>query len=226
MTKMLPKGAAMPISKGLQELLVRLAWDDSGDANDPMDVDGFIIGRDAAGKTVQLSGLKGHALEDGGLTPAASGYFIAPGNEFGATNPFDWIEPAHDERTGAASGWDEVSKLHLGKVPAEIVRLDVLIAIYPLKADGQTPNGHTFGMVNNCKVELANAADGAAVVQADSQFTNPSMWAYTGVWFVSIVRNADGSWKFVNVMFADAAKFTYYNDFMDLAEATIPQSNV
>lgn len=224
MSKLLPKGAAMSIAAGILDIELRLKWDESGDPTDPMDVDGFVKGVDATGKLVQLTGLSGHPLEDGGKTPAISGYFIAPGNEFNGKNPFAWIEPAADERTGAAAGWDEVTKIHLAKVPAEIVRLDVQISIYPLKADGATPNGHTMAMINNCGVELANASDGKAIVQADAAFQNPAMWGITAVWFVSIVRDG-AAWKFVNVMVSDPA-VTYYNDWMDHAVADLPKSNV
>ncbi len=224
MAKLLPKGAAMPIAAGITKIELRLKWDESGDPADPMDVDGVVKGVDASGKIAWLTGLTGHPLEDGGKTPAISGYFIAPGNEFGGVNPFGWIEPAKDERTGAATGWDEVSKIDLSKVPAEVTRLDVQISIYPMKADGATPNGHTMAMINNCSVELANGTDGKAIVQADAAFQNPAMWGITAVWFVSVVRDGAG-WKFVNVMASDPS-VTYYNDWMDQVAAGIPASNV
>lgn len=224
MAKLLPKGTAMPVAAGIAEVELRLKWDESGDSGDPMDVDGFVKGVDKDGKLVWLTGLAGHPLEDGGRTPVISGYFIAPGNEFNSKNPFVWIEPAKDERTGAAAGWDEVTKIHLAKVPAEVMRLDVLISIYPLKTDGATPNGQTMAMINNCAVELANAADGKAIVSADAKFQDPKMWGITAVWFVSLVRDGTG-WKFVNVMVSDPA-VTYYNDWMDAAAPTIPASNV
>jgi len=51
------------------------------------------------------------------------------------------------------------------------------------------------------------------------------MWGLQGIWFCSLTRTAT-AWEFKNVMFADAAKFGYYNDFQDMVRATIPDHNV
>ncbi len=226
MPAMLPKGKSIPIAAGLDQVNPRLKWDAAGD------LDLFVVGRDVAGKVVMLAPC-GHPLEsqNGGKAPAISGYPIAP-DEFGnypnaygvAVNPFAaWVLPSADARDGAKGGWDEETTIFLSKVPADIVRLDLLVAINPQNEDG-TPNMLQFAQVENVECELADK-NGATLVAAKAEFQKDMMWGIQGVWFASLTRETSG-WKFHNVMYAEPKEFGYYNDFQDQVYPTIPASNI
>ena len=225
MTALLPKG--LPKAFVANDVVVRIKWDAAGD------LDGFVFGTDVNGKTVMFPAC-GHPLEalNNGMAPAVSGYFIAPNKDGKYPNDYEceknpfaaWILPPIDARDGAAAGWDEETLIHLDKVPKEIVRLDAVIAINPFLEDGKTPNPLTFAQVEKVACELAGT-DGKTIFGADVAFTNPEMWGLQAIWFCSIIRTSSG-WSFQNVMFADAAKFGYYNDFQDMDRATIPTHNV
>ena len=72
------------------------------------------------------------------------------------------VEHAGDNLTGAGDGDDEVIKINLPAVPAEVDKIIITVTIHEAQARGQN-----FGQVNNAFVRVVNAQTEAEVVRYD-----------------------------------------------------------
>ncbi len=72
------------------------------------------------------------------------------------------VEHAGDNLTGVGDGDDEVIKINLPAVPAEITKIIITVTIHEAQARGQN-----FGQVNNAFVRVVNAQTEAEVVRYD-----------------------------------------------------------
>ena len=72
------------------------------------------------------------------------------------------VEHAGDNLTGAGEGDDEVIKINLPAVPAEVDKIIITVTIHEAQARGQN-----FGQVNNAFVRVVNAQTKAEVVRYD-----------------------------------------------------------
>ena len=72
------------------------------------------------------------------------------------------VEHTGDNLTGAGDGDDEVIKINLPAVPAEVAKIIITVTIHEAQARGQN-----FGQVNNAFVRVVNAQTEAEVVRYD-----------------------------------------------------------
>ena len=141
----LRKGQKVDLTKGnpgLKNILVGLGWDvnryDGGSEFD-LDASCYLLG--ASGKVNSDSG------------------FIFYGN---AKDPSGSVEYGGDNRTGAGEGDDEVIRINLAGVPADVERIAFTVTIYD--ADVRRQN---FGQVNNSYVRIVDEATGAELIRYD-----------------------------------------------------------
>ncbi|MGH8329401.1 MAG: TerD family protein, partial [Pseudomonas sp.] len=72
------------------------------------------------------------------------------------------VEHAGDNRTGAGDGDDEVVKVDLSRVPADVDKIVFIVTIHD--ADGRKQN---FGQVGGSFIRVVNEVSGAEVVRYD-----------------------------------------------------------
>ncbi|MCO7577110.1 MULTISPECIES: TerD family protein [Pseudomonas] len=97
------------------------------------------------------------------------------------------IEHAGDNRTGAGEGDDEVLKVDLSRVPADIDKIAFTVTIHD--ADARKQN---FGQVGGSFIRIANDVTGAEVVRYDLA---EDASTETAMIFAELYRN-NGEWKF------------------------------
>ena len=166
----LKKGQKVDLTKtnpGLNSITVGLGWDvnryDSG-ADFDLDASAFLLG--ANGK---VTGDKD---------------FIFYGN---ANHPSGAVNYGGDNRTGEGEGDDEQILINLGKIPADIEKIDFTVTIY--EAEERRQN---FGQVNNAFVRIVDNATGEELIRYDLE---EDFSIATAVVVGELYRHA-GEWKF------------------------------
>ncbi len=143
----LTKGQRVSLEKvapGLTEVFVGLGWDVK-----VMDT-GFDFDLDAS---VFLLGSNEKLISDN--------HFIFY-NNLTSPDPGKSVEITGDNLTGAGDGDDEVIKLNLPKVPAEVQKIIISVTIHEA-----TERGQNFGQVQNAFVRIVNAQTKQEVIRYD-----------------------------------------------------------
>lgn len=143
----LAKGQRVSLDKiapGLSEVFVGLGWDvkamDTGYDFD-LDASVFILGSNE--KLISDS----HFIFYNNLT---------------SPDPGKSVQHTGDNLTGAGDGDDEVIKVNLQKVPADVQKIAIAVTIHEAKERGQN-----FGQVQNAFVRIVNAQTNQEVVRYD-----------------------------------------------------------
>jgi tellurium resistance protein TerD len=97
------------------------------------------------------------------------------------------VEHSGDERTGGTEGDDEVVKVDLSGVPADVAKLVFSVTIYD--ADTRRQN---FGMVNNAFIRVVNNQTNKEIVRYD---LSEDASTETAMIFGEIYRH-NNEWKF------------------------------
>jgi len=92
-----------------------------------------------------------------------------------------------DNTTGAGDGDDEVVKVNLAGVPADVDKIAVTVTIHEAEARKQN-----FGMVSQAFVRVVNEADNAEIVRYD---LSEDFSVETALIFGEVYRSS-GEWKF------------------------------
>lgn len=165
----LQKGGNLSLSKeapGLTKILVGLGWD-------PRATDGVEFDLDASAFLLASNGkVRGDAD------------FIFYNQLKSADGS---VEHTGDNRTGAGEGDDEVVKVDLSRVPADIDKIAFTVTIHD--ADARKQN---FGQVSNSFIRIVNEANGAEIVRYDLA---EDASTETAMIFAELYRN-NGEWKF------------------------------
>ena len=165
----LQKGGNLSLSKtdpSLTKFLVGLGWD-------PRATDGTEFDLDASAFLLSASG-KVRGETD----------FIFYNQ---LKSPDGSVEHTGDNRTGAGDGDDEVIKVDLSRVPADVDRIAFTVTIH--EADARKQN---FGQVANSFIRVVNEVTGAEVVRYDLA---EDASTETAMIFAELYRN-NGEWKF------------------------------
>lgn len=165
----LQKGGNLSLTKtdpSLTKIIVGLGWD-------PRSTDGTEFDLDAS---AFLLGANGKVLGE------ADFIFY---NQL--KSPDGSIEHTGDNRTGAGDGDDEVLKVDLSRVPADIDKIAFTVTIHD--ADTRKQN---FGQVGGSFIRIANDVTGAEVVRYDLA---EDASTETAMIFAELYRN-NGEWKF------------------------------
>ncbi|MBD8491926.1 TerD family protein [Pseudomonas syringae] len=97
------------------------------------------------------------------------------------------VEHTGDNRTGAGDGDDEVIKVDLSRVPADVEKVVFVVTIHEADARRQS-----FGQVGNAFIRVVNEKTGAEVVRYDLA---EDASTETAMMFAELYRN-NGEWKF------------------------------
>jgi tellurium resistance protein TerD len=165
----LSKGGNVSLSKeapGLKKVLLGLGWDARATDGQDFDLDASVF----------LLGSNGKVRSDQD--------FIFYNNLKSVDGS---VEHMGDNRTGAGEGDDEVIKVNLATVPAEVEKIAIAVTIH--EADARKQN---FGMVSNAFIRLVNEEDGKEVVRYD---LGEDFSTETAVIFGELYRHG-GDWKF------------------------------
>ncbi|KVX22204.1 chemical-damaging agent resistance protein C [Burkholderia ubonensis] len=165
----LQKGGNLSLSKeapGLTRILVGLGWD-------PRATDGTEFDLDAS---AFLLGANGKVRGD------ADFIFY---NQL--KSPDGSVEHTGDNRTGAGDGDDEVIKVDLSRVPADVDKVAFTVTIHD--ADARKQN---FGQVSNSFIRIVNETNGAEVVRYDLA---EDASVETAMIFAELYRH-NSEWKF------------------------------
>lgn len=165
----LQKGANLSLSKtdpSLSRLLIGLGWD-------PRATDGTEFDLDASAFLLSSSGK---------VRSDADFIFY---NQLKSADGS--IEHAGDNRTGAGDGDDELLKVDLSRVPADIDKVVFTVTIH--EADARKQN---FGQVGGAFIRIVNEVTGAEVVRYDLA---EDASTETAMIFAELYRN-NGEWKF------------------------------
>ena len=169
MSVSLSKGGNVSLSKeapGLTAILAGLGWDARTTTGADFDLDASALMVDANGKIL------------------GDGYFIFFNN---LTSPDGSVQHMGDNLTGEGDGDDEVIKMNLASVPAEVDKLVVAVSIYDAEARGQS-----FGQVRNAYIRVVNQADNNEIARYD---LSEDASTETAMIFGEIYRNGP-EWKF------------------------------
>ena len=165
----LSKGGNVSLSKeapGLAAVLVGLGWDVRTTSGADFDLDASALMVDTNNKILGDS------------------YFIFFNN---LQSPDGSVEHTGDNLTGEGEGDDEVIKVNLAAVPAEVDKLVVAVSIYDAENRGQS-----FGQVRNAFIRVVNQADNSEIARYD---LSEDASTETAMIFGEIYRNS-GEWKF------------------------------
>ena len=171
----LTKGENISLQKniegGLETITIGLAWDEIKGAT-AFDADAVILMLDENGKLQNNDGVVYYGLASRSGAPFSS--------KDGS------VKHSGDNLTGSAAGDDEVIKVDLKAVPANIHKLEFIINIHQAKERGQN-----FGQVDSCKARAYDDKTGAIIATYDlvEDFSGA-----TAVKTVQLYRH-DGSWK-------------------------------
>jgi tellurium resistance protein TerD len=165
----LQKGGNLSLSKTdptLSKILVGLGWD-------PRATDGAEFDLDASAFLLATNGkVRGEAD------------FIFYNQ---LKSPDGSVEHTGDNRTGVGEGDDEVIKIDLGRVPADIDKIAFTVTIHD--ADVRKQN---FGQVSNSFIRIVNEVTGAEIVRYDLA---EDASTETAMIFAELYRN-NTEWKF------------------------------
>ena len=138
------RGSLEKVAPGLTEVFVGLGWDvkamDTGYDFD-LDASAFMLGRNE--KII------------------SDNHFIFY-NNLTSPDSAKSVEHTGDNLTGAGDGDDEVIKINLPKVPAEVQKIVITVTIHDAAKRGQN-----FGQVENAFVRVVNAQTSQEVIRYD-----------------------------------------------------------
>ena len=169
MSVSLSKGGNVSLTKeapGLTAVLVGLGWDARTTSGADFDLDASAL----------MVGTAGKILSDA--------HFVFFNN---LTSPDGSVEHTGDNLTGEGEGDDEVIKVNLAGVPAEVDKIVFTVSIYDAETRSQS-----FGQVRNAFIRVVNQADGAELARYD---LSEDASTETAMIFGELYRNA-GEWKF------------------------------
>lgn len=169
MPVVLTKGGNVNLSKeapGLKNISVGLGWDTRATDGAAFDLDASAFMLKADGKV------------------RSDADFIFFNNSKSADGS---VQHTGDNRTGAGDGDDEVIKIDLSRVPADVEKVAFTVTIY----DGQARN-QSFGQVNRAYIRVVNDAGGVEVARYD---LSEDASTVTAMIFGELYR-AGGDWKF------------------------------
>ena len=165
----LQKGGNLSLSKtdpGMTKALIGLGWD-------PRATDGAEFDLDASAFLI---------ASNGKVRSEADFIFY---NQL--KSPDGSVEHTGDNRTGEGDGDDEIIKVDLSRVPADIDKIAFSVTIH----EGQTRN-QNFGQVANAYIRIVNEVSGSEVVRYDLA---EDASVETAMIFGELYRN-NGEWKF------------------------------
>ena len=165
----LQKGGNLSLSKtdpGMTKALIGLGWD-------PRATDGAEFDLDASAFLI---------ASNGKVRSEADSIFY---NQL--KSPDGSVEHTGDNRTGEGDGDDEILKVDLSRVPADIDKIAFSVTIH----EGQTRN-QNFGQVANAYIRIVNEVSGSEVVRYDLA---EDASVETAMIFGELYRN-NGEWKF------------------------------
>ncbi|MDT4920162.1 MAG: tellurium resistance protein TerD [Pseudonocardiales bacterium] len=169
MSVSLSKGGNVSLSKeapGLRAVLVGLGWDVRTTTGADFDLDASAL----------ILGTEGKILSDA--------HFIFFNN---LKSPDGSVEHTGDNLTGEGEGDDEVIKVNLAGVPAEVDKIAVAVSIYDAE-----PRGQSFGQVRNAFIRVVNQDDNREITRYD---LTEDASTETAMIFGELYRNG-AEWKF------------------------------
>lgn len=169
MSVSLSKGGNVSLSKeepGLEKVLVGLGWNARTTDGQPFDLDASVFILNSAGKVRNDSD------------------FIFYNNLKSADGS---VEHTGDNRTGDAEGDDEVIKINLTLIPADVDKLAFTVTIH--EAEERRQN---FGMVQNAVIRVVNEDSKREITRFD---LSEDMSIETAMIFGEIYRH-NNEWKF------------------------------
>ncbi len=165
----LTKGGNVSLTKsapGLTAVSVGLGWDIRTTTGEDFDLDASAI----------LAGVDGKVLSDK--------HFVFFNNMKSVDGS---VEHTGDNLTGEGEGDDEVIKVNLATVPAEVDKVVFPVSIY----DGNNRN-QSFGQVRNAFIRVVNQADNSEIARYD---LSEDASTETAMVFGELYRNG-AEWKF------------------------------
>lgn len=165
----LNKGGNLSLSKtnpGLTRLLIGLGWDERATSGAEFDLDASIFLLNNMGKV-------------------RGDHDFVFYNQLKSDNGA--VEHTGDNRSGAGDGDDEVIKVNLSQVPADIENIAVTVTIH----DAQNRN-QNFGQVSNAFIRVVNEDTGEEVVRFDLA---EDYSIETAMVFGEVYKH-NGEWKF------------------------------
>jgi tellurium resistance protein TerD len=169
MSVSLSKGGNVSLSKeapGLSAVNIGLGWDARTTSGTDFDLDASAL----------LVNTTGKILSDQ--------YFIFFNN---LTSPDGSVEHTGDNLTGEGEGDDEMIKVNLATVPAEVDKIVFAVSIYDAEARSQS-----FGQVRNAFIRVVNQSGGTEIARYD---LTEDASTETAMIFGEVYRNAS-EWKF------------------------------
>ncbi|MFG2347620.1 TerD family protein [Streptomyces phaeochromogenes] len=165
----LAKGGNVSLSKeapGLTAVLVGLGWDVRTTTGTDYDLDASALLLNEAGKV------------------ASDTQFVFYNN---LTSPDGSVEHTGDNLTGEGEGDDEVIKVNLAGVPADVNRI-----VFPVSIHDAENRGQSFGQVRGAFIRIVNQAGGAEIARYD---LSEDAATETAMVFGELYRNG-AEWKF------------------------------
>ncbi|MGW3171028.1 TerD family protein [Streptomyces sp. NPDC001153] len=165
----LAKGGNVSLSKeapGLTAVEIGLGWDVRTTTGADYDLDASALLLNASGKV------------------ATDQHFIFYNN---LRSPDGSVEHTGDNLTGEGEGDDEVIKVNLAAVPADVDRI-----VFPVSIHEADTRGQSFGQVGNAYIRVANQAGGQEIARYD---LSEDASTETAMVFGELYRYG-GEWKF------------------------------
>ncbi|MEV5813420.1 TerD family protein [Streptomyces mutabilis] len=165
----LAKGGNVSLSKeapGLTAVLVGLGWDVRTTTGTDHDLDASALLCAEAGKVV------------------SDQHFVFYNN---LKSPDGSVEHTGDNLTGEGEGDDEIIKVDLATVPADVTKIVFPVSIHDAQARGQS-----FGQVRNAYIRVVNQAGGAELARYD---LSEDASTETAMVFGELYRHG-ADWKF------------------------------
>jgi len=169
MSVSLSKGGNVSLSKeapGLTAVNVGLGWDARTTSGTDFDLDASALLVNSTGKIL------------------SDQYFVFFNN---LTSPDGSVEHTGDNLTGEGEGDDEMIKVNLAAVPAEVDKIVFAVSIYDAETRSQS-----FGQVRNAFIRVVNQAGGAEIARYD---LSEDASTETAMIFGEVYRNGP-EWKF------------------------------
>ena len=169
MSVSLSKGGNVSLSKeapGLTAVNVGLGWDARTTSGTDFDLDASALLVDQSNKIL------------------SDQYFVFFNN---LRSPDGSVEHTGDNLTGEGEGDDEMIKVNLAGVPAEVDKIVFAVSIYDAESRSQS-----FGQVRNAFIRVVNQAGGAEIARYD---LSEDASTETAMIFGEVYRNA-AEWKF------------------------------
>ncbi|AXI77388.1 TerD family protein [Peterkaempfera bronchialis] len=165
----LSKGGNVSLTKeapGLSAVLVGLGWDVRTTTGADFDLDASALLCDASGRVL------------------SDQHFVFFNN---LRSPDGSVEHTGDNLTGEGEGDDEVIKVDLARVPAEVAKIVFPVSIYDAEGRGQS-----FGQVREAFIRIVNQTGGAEIARYD---LSEDASTETAMVFGELYRNG-AEWKF------------------------------